>query len=247
MNTKLFSCLSFVTFTFECLYALPDAFYLFDDLDHPSIAKDSGTEGVYLSIVDDSIISGKNPRFGEGSLLIQNGTRSATAGWYSRLSNEPIFRGGTDKLTILAWVSLIDHRPLNIIIRSNFDQAKEGELLFRITAQQRIFLSVDGFQALSEVLSISDFGDWAHVGVTFREGEVFFYLNGDFIGSAFIGTDQLSETYSEGSFSLGLHSSEGVQFDEVAFVGSEALDQDSIRKIYQLGLRDYLSSRGQSE
>lgn len=245
MKTRKLIQLTIAALSFGTVYALPDVYYYFDDLSDPFLAEDAGSNGIKMVILKDSQITDKDPKFGEGSLLIQKGLRSATTGFYSALKKTPEFSSGTKQLTITAWVSLPDDSPLNIMRRANFNEEKKaGEFGFRTTRNQKLAFSVDGKEVVSDVLSQPPYGEWFHVAATFSEGEVKFYLNGEYLSTANLDATEIAEIFDEGSISLGLHGKEGVRFDDVALIGSAALDQNEIREIFNLGLKQYKSSKG---
>lgn len=236
--TKLLQ-LTVLFLSFETLQALPDFHYYFDNLDNSLVAEDAGTWGFNMNISKASHITAENPKFGEGSLLIQQGTRAATTGFYTDLSSVPDLNMGTKQLSISAWICMVDDSPLNIIQRATLDTGSLGRFLFRIDRKQRLSFSIDKKNAISEWLDFPPHGEWFHVAVTFQEGEVNFYYNGELFSTTVLGVSEIAEVSGDGSFSLGLHGQPGVQFDDVAFMGDTVLTEEEIRQIFTVGLKQY--------
>ncbi|MFV0415344.1 MAG: LamG domain-containing protein [Chthoniobacterales bacterium] len=243
MKNTIFYLLILVGAGMGTALALPDVYYCFDDLDDPVIARDLGDAGLNMKIIKNSHISDKDPRFGEGCLLLEKSVNAATAGFYSTLSRSPEFSPETNHLTISIWLSLVDDDPFPIFGRGSFEENKVGRFMLRIDGGQRLVFSVGKTDLRSTKLSLPSHGEWFHVAVTFSEGEVSFYFNGELVNSEVLDVSEIFEVSGGGAISLGLNGREGVRFDDVAFIGSEALDSEEIQKIYKIGLKQYISSK----
>jgi len=212
--------------------------------------------------------SGDHAAVGEGSLFVAN---SGHRGLQLPLSDPPLdgLAGEVTAMTVACWIRLpgnYDQKGFLLAGRSYLSSAarsgsreeflrRPGAWRFAIHESQGLWFFLGGNTTRVNSLDVYSAADlpveqWIHLAVTFDQGDVVFYVNGQEVHLGTMpGEEQsipaLLDGGSEGVLSVG--SNPGYAYpglrspshlDDFALFGSRALDAGEIAALYELGVRN---------
>ena len=237
---------------------LPDLFQTFEDAAEPGYVADPQQGEVRVKFPEGSQISFEEARFGKGSLLINSsGDRKNTLAWEALLSSAELeaFQSETRSLTLVAWVRSPDWKPFVLFWRVPSDIGLPGFFQFAFLGgeKSKLFFSVTGPEEAGkgvrhEVLSPKTVSivpeDWNHFAVTFDEGVVQFYCNGEPVGEPcslpIEEIPPLAAKFPSMKAFLGVDA--GSSVDDFGLFGDRALSGEDIRAIHDTGLQAFLEN-----
>jgi|GEM_PF-4221168 len=226
--------------------APPDFFYYFDDAGDGKCLVDSGPNAVNVRYDNKISRYSDASKFGTGSLFAEK----SGAIWYFYLppSNWSELAESVQKMTIVLWL-----RPSNrdtnftFLVRPSGDPGGTGFFSFTYTTRRLClnFTSDLGERKTSASAPVDAWmvGEWIHLGITFEEGNVRFFVNGETFGevhplqSAAIPAANFEKT------AFAAYTIEGNFLDDFGFFGDTALSADEIRQIYSDGLKKFVDTR----
>jgi len=240
MKRHLYAAIGSLSLLTGACAAVPDLIQPFDHPDQPLEAIDRSGGGRNLKLTADSTISGAQPRFGTGNLLIRAGVRAATAGWYLPLKSMPEFSGEIEAMTITFWVRPEQSGAIPFIRRSQFS-GEAGVFGFQLDRYDSMVFSVGKERVKSPPTGLQP-GEWTHLAVTFDRGTVVFYVNGELTATESLRAEPIAASSIEGAFSAFLNAPVGLQVDDFGFFGSRALNGEAMKKICTDGLEAFLGN-----
>lgn len=220
-----------------------DVCYLFEDDAHEAI--DSSKNGINILLSGETRSVGEGGKFGSGRLVIGKNPVNARCGWYAPL-NRPEFEGFRDEIramSIVAWIKPTEAKYAAVILRriaanGGFDFTCSKSLIFSVVSDGI------GSQKTSPTLPPAVPDEWMHVAVTFNEGEVTFYQNGEAYPGVELGVSKIPAIGDDekGVLAGFLDAPVDTSVDDFAFFGDRALTPEEISKIYADGLEAFYSN-----
>lgn len=228
----------------------PDIFFYFDEYQDSARAVDDGGSGFDLPYLGESAQTNEAAKFGEGSLALGPGPVMGVGGGW--------LHGSISRMTITLWIKPRDEREgsnqvflVQRLVRSSIpgqftfgthfgsDGLRtlhfylgrgEGEVMAKIHSEEMHAWSPDG---------------WIHLAMTYDNGKIVFYVNGEMLGfPQLLPEEEIVEMFEDASSTLRtMVSSPGVEYmDDFGFFGDAALSEEQIREIYENGLKAFVES-----
>lgn len=236
---------------------VPDLFHFYEEDTEPGYVADSLTSEFRIKLAEGSQISFTQARFGKGSLLISPHEGRSGVAWEKLINSEEWkpFQAEIDKMTITAWVRPSGTEPFIIFWRIPSQTSLPGFFQFTFLggASNRLYFAATGpgegekgtgaQHILMSSLSVTPLtGEWNHFALTFEDGEVRFYLNGELVGEPrFFPLEVIPASENRfPSLKAVAGVGEGSYVDDFGFFGNRALSGDDIRSIYENGLQAFL-------
>lgn len=233
---------------------IPNLFHFYEEQAGSEYAVSDSGGGFQIHLAENAAQNSDKARFGKGSLLIKGGlaweTMIEAAEW------EP-FRGEIRQMTISAWV-----RPSGLesfVVFWRLPSALEWPGFFQFSSlggeKNPLYFAVTGpgaeqdakgeqHQVLS-TQSVSFLPDeWNHLALTFNEGEVTFYVNGERVGAPVtVPIDTIPAiTNPQPSMKAAAGSAQPMFLDDFGLFGSTALTADEVFLVYQDGLDTFVKN-----
>jgi len=227
--------------------------YCFEEGESTLQARDSGTAGYDLPCLGTSRQTGAEAKFGTGSLELGEGP--LTGFGESCGASSPSGRK-ISRMTIMMWIKA---RPEGMAGQETFLLQRlgpkgEGAFTFSYSSGKRFVFYTSAAKGdntiaklQSEPLPTWPGGEWGHVAMTFNQGEVAFYFNGEPVGEPRMLPEEITsipeiEGEKKGFF-RSMVSSPGVShIDDFGFWADEALSAEQIRAAGESGLKVFLES-----
>lgn len=235
---KITTC---VLLAFLCVHSafagLPSFVLSFEQSQGSEIAVDvlGNLEGILLSKPSHVITT--DARFGNGSLLIQEGVKNTTAGYYLSSTSHSDFFGATSAMTIAAWVKLESNEGgFTLLRRTGKNAESPGSFSFGIDRRHRLTFDADGSRVRSTPFEVP-VDQWFHIAATYDAGNVALYLDGVEMFRGEVTAKDIVRLEGEASFSSFLHSIPGNKVDEALFLGDRALNSDEVARLVEEPLR----------
>ncbi len=185
-------------------------------------------------------------KFGEGSLEIRDSRTGLTG--FPNPEVVPDFSSEIKRLTISCWVKPSQELDMRVLFLTRYagDPKYAGSFKYfweNGTFKFSIQTDDDYFLAQSPPTPPIEPGAWTHLAMTFQDGEVTFYFNGEVFGlpekmpvDAIPAVDMDTKKAVFHIFS-GLPA--GSFVDELAFLGGEALSEKEIHRLHAEGVEAF--------
>ncbi len=247
--------------TLPAFAGIPDLLLTFEESPEERWIANAGSEAFPVPLPEGTRISGEAARFGQGGLEINRlkGREDlAGIGWQVLLGKEngPLFQDEIQKMTIATWVRPTEITPITIFWRLATSTGYSGFFQFAYLGHDRLYFQATGPEGEEGTPGVSPAvssrspvslqpGEWNHLAMTFNNGEVCFYANGEMLGQPMaFPLETLPAQPPQGTPSLlalaGVQ--EGTHADDFALFGDRALSPDEIRALYENGLTNFLEN-----
>lgn len=234
-------------------------YYYFDESPDGAFASDSGGEGVDLPFQGESSQTTAAAKFGAGSLALGS---DPVMGFGSGLAKGPFGPLGEEisRMTITLWMMPRTDNAggTGVFMAQRLNVLSRGGFTFCYTGAKSFIFYTDGAEGSDGNAKLTSApthawpeNEWVHVAMTFNEGTVAFYVNGELEGtpqSLPDGVTSIASPDVTAAVFSGMPSSPGIQYvDDFGFFGDEALSHDDIRAVYQKGLKAFVASHLKSQ
>ncbi len=238
---------------------IPDLLQSFEEGDGQGVGNLGGEE-FWIQLSKGAQFSAAAARFGKAGLDIQalkeEGDSSSGQAWQTGLTQDVWagFREEIRQITIAAWVRPEEIKPFVIFWRIASSTANPGFFQFTLLGQGRLYFAAAGPEgeagepAIRPAISSRSpapvkQGEWTHLAMTFNNGEVRFYANGELLGEPLaFPLETIPPLSTQGVPSMialsGLPA--GSQADEFALFGSRVLTPEEVQSLYENGLEAFL-------
>lgn len=239
---------------------LPDMFFDFDEEAETGQLLDSRGNQFSMNLEDESHRTEAVVKFGTGALeIVPSSDKKSGTGWAAMAHLPPLnaFTDQTEKMTIATWVRPVSLEWFLIFWRIASQSHNPGHFQFSYLGGDKgyLYFSVTGpgdgaeeeiprFHVRSSEKAPLRANEWNHLAMTFDEGEIHFYVNGNQLGGTRVIELQSIPMITRGTPSLkGMEGlGDGSLVDDFAFFGSRALSSAEIARLYRDGLKSFLDN-----
>lgn len=234
--------------------ASADVFYCFDEEQDSTHAVDSGGQQIHMPYMGSASRTTDAAKFGEGSMALGEDDLKGLGGQLNVFNGTQELGKEITKMTVSLWLLPGDGtQPAFLLQRLNtggvggfqFHYTSPGVLLFFV---QRSDGGEGGAKVYSNRFPPLQQEEWVHVAMTYADGNVTFYLNGQSLGEAQpvpSGTTSIQDiSDSRVAVLRSMVSSHGIRnMDDFAIFTDKALSDEEIQKLCERGVKAYLESR----
>lgn len=225
---------------------------LFEDANGSSETHNSGGIGGSIVLSGESRVTHESAKFGEGSMRI------GANRYQPIMATIPLEKGGfadmgTDlrRLSLVCWVKPADISHSFGIAERRPPAEYGGFWGLGFTGYNTLLFRITGENAENEechsksIQHLIAADEWIHLAVTYDEGEVIFYVNGEKWGGShhFNQTQIPASDINRTTLSLFRENVEGTLVDDFAIFYDRLLAEDEIADICQKGLEAFLKNQ----
>lgn len=196
------------------------------------------------------VLAVNQAKFGEGSLEIRDSRTGLTGFPNSEVVAD--FSSEIKRLTISCWIKPSQGLDMRVLFLSRYAADPKYAGSFKYFWENNIFMfsvqtADDYFVIQSPPVPPIEPGEWTHLAMTFNDGEVTFYFNGEVFGfPEKMPVDAIPAVDMETKraiFHIASGLPAGSSVDDLAFFGSEALNEKEIHRLYTEGLEAFNNKR----
>lgn len=160
------------------------------------------------------------------------------------------FSGAVRKMTIAAWVRMSEKTSFTLFWRIPGSTSSPGFFQLVYSGYQTLVLiavgSDGGARSATSPVTVIVPDDWTHLAMTFDEGAVRFYVNGQQTGPDVYLPDELPESpNADVSFAGFVESQAKLQIDDYVVMMNAALGAEDIYDVFENGFSHFFSKSNQ--
>jgi len=228
--------------------ALPDLIYTFEQTGEGGCLEDLGQGKFQIQSGKNASLNNEEAKFGTSSLRISESTNTSE-GWNVLLNDATLhaFRQETSRLSIAAWVKLHRLETSVIFWRIPGGTREAGFFQFSFLGNglNRLYFAVSegggenesGYRVMSPRPLPIEAECWHHLAMTFDEGTVQFYFDGQSAGKETrLSLTQIPAAMRPLASIKGGGMNGGGRMDDFLLMGDRVLSAEEIAQIYENGI-----------